>query len=320
MPRSPESAPAAAPTDPAAEIAHQHLAAQIAGVDVGRFGPPAHHHVVLRGRRFHYLDWGGPASPPLVFLHGGAQTARTWDLVCLALRHEYHCLALDQRGHGDSEWSYELDYSVAAFAGDVEAFLDHLNLGRVVLVGMSLGCGAAVAYATRHSGRLAGLVAIDAGPGVEPGAGRPIAEFVEGHRTLPSVDAYVEAALRFNPRRDSRLLRHSLLHNLRQLPDGTWTWKGDRRQAVDLAALVRELEEVWARLEAIRCPTLVVRGGESQMFSAAMAADFAARLPHGRWVEVEQAGHTVQGDNPAGLVRELRAFLLQVHDPTIAQT
>ncbi len=294
---------------PDSDLAHQHLAAEVAGLSIERFGAPHHRHAIMRDRRFHYLDWGPPGAPPLLFLHGGGQTARTWDLVCLAMRSEFHCLALDLRGHGDSEWSYEGEYGIAAHTADVGAFADHLNLDRFVLVGMSLGCFAALSYATQNSARLAALVAVDAGPGIPAQAGQRVVDFMERCATLPSVEAYVEAALTYNPRRDPRLLRRSLLHNLRQLPDGTWTWKHDRRHRWDPEALLAELEPVWDRLGAIRCPTLVVRGAESHAFTEELAGDLAARVADGCWVTVENAGHTVQGDNPAGLVRELRHFL-----------
>ena len=75
---------------------------------------PQGHYAQVGGMRLHYLDWGNKHLPPLLFLHGGALTAHTWDLVCLALRDEYHCLALDQRGHGDSDWSEDADYTMGA--------------------------------------------------------------------------------------------------------------------------------------------------------------------------------------------------------------
>ena len=132
---------------------------------------PRHEQVVLGGMRLHYLDWGPagrrPGTPggwPLVFLHGGGLNAHTWDIVCLALREEYRCYALDLRGHGDSEWSPAQDYSLGAHLQDLEAFADHLDLARFFLVGQSLGGIIGIGYASRHPRRLAGLVAVDSGP------------------------------------------------------------------------------------------------------------------------------------------------------------
>ena len=124
---------------PTEDLDHLKTEVGIAGVDVPRVVLPEEHDVLLRRMRFHCLDWGNAGRRPILFLHGGGLTAHTWDLACLALRDEYHCLALDQRGHGDSEWSPEMDYSVEAHRGDIAAFADHLGLDGFVLVGMSMG-------------------------------------------------------------------------------------------------------------------------------------------------------------------------------------
>ena len=290
------------------EIEHQRLAAALSGLDIQEFVVPGEHHVVLHGMRFHYIDWGLAGRLPILFLHGGGQTARTWDLVCLALRSEFHCLALDQRGHGDSEWSYTMEYSPDAHVGDVEAFVDHLGLERFVLVGMSMGCINGLFYAIRHPERLAAFVAVDAGPAVRLEGGREIIAFRQRTRELDSLDDYVDHALRFNPRRDRRLLLRSLRHNVRQLPDGKWTWKTDQRRSFDALDFVQRMQTLWPHLGAIRCPALVVRGAESTLFLDEHAERFAQALPAGRWVLVENAGHTIQGDNPKGLVEVLSRF------------
>jgi pimeloyl-ACP methyl ester carboxylesterase len=101
----------------------------------------------------------------------------------------------------------------------------------------------------------------------------------------------------------------SLRHNLRRLPDGRLTWKTDRRQPVDLVAIGERLAALQARVAEIRCQTLVLRGAESQVFLDEHAARFADALPAGRWKRIEGAGHTIQGDAPAALIREVAAFL-----------
>jgi pimeloyl-ACP methyl ester carboxylesterase len=272
---------------------------------------PREHDTALGGIRLHYLDWGSGGRPPVLFLHGGCLTAHTWDLVCLALRSDFHCLALDQRGHGDSEWSPGLDYRTEAFVADLEALIEHLGLRRPVLVGQSLGGLNALAFAARHPDRLAGLVAVDVTPDVQAAGAERIFDFVTEPAVLDSVDAFMERAVAFNPVRDPRLLRRSLLHNLRELPDGTWTWKYDRRLVTrERFSQVRgELESLRTRLAAITCPALVVRGARSDVVTADGAAALARSLPSGAWTEIADAGHTVQGDNPYGLAEALRTFL-----------
>ena len=120
---------------------------------------PAAHHVILHGMRFHYLDWGTRGLPPVLFLHGGGLNVHTWDLVCATLKTERHCLALDQRGHGDSEWSPVMDYATESHAADLDAFVDHIGFDRFApgrhVAGWRQRAG--VGRAGSHSQHLAGL-------------------------------------------------------------------------------------------------------------------------------------------------------------------
>lgn len=290
----------------------QHLreAAARAGLQLDEVVLPTSRRLVANGLDHHYLDWGTAGCRPVLFLHGGGLTAHTWDLVCLALRPRYHCLALDLRGHGDTAWSPEADYSLEAHRADLEAIVEQLGLGRFLLVGMSLGGGTALAYAGQHANRLAGLVLVDIGPDGREEGRRRIAGFVAGPREMASVDDFVARALAFNPRRRPELLRRSLLHNLRQTPTGTWTWKYDHRRygAMTPAARERRRAALWAAVPRVSCPTLVVRGAQSDVFHDEDAEKLVAALPDGRWVRVEGAGHTVQGDQPKALVEALEPF------------
>jgi pimeloyl-ACP methyl ester carboxylesterase len=296
-----------------AEEYRDHLAttAVRAGFDFQNLVLPQSREFHLGRMRFHYLDWGNRHLPTIVFLHGGALNAHTWDLCCLALRDDYHCVALDQRGHGDTDWAPEGDYSVSASLADTKGFVDHLNLDRFILVGMSLGAINSLAFAIAHPERLSHLVIIDAGPEMRrPGSSR-IRDFVTEVQQAVTIDAIIEKALKFNPRRDPTILRRSLMHNLRQQPDGSWRWKYDtqRFQRLDQEAHRAERARLADGLARIACPSLVVRGGESDVFHEEDAERLAARLPNGRHVTVPRAGHTVQGDNPKDLVAELRRFL-----------
>src|SRR5215510_14493432 len=131
----------------------------------------------------------------MVFLHGGGLNAHTWDLVCLALRRERHCAALDKRRHGESEWSPQMDHSTESHVRDLDAFVATLGLDRFVLVGMSLGGANALAWAGQHSRRLAGLVLVDTGPEVRSDGVRKIAAFTSDATPLDSVEQFVERAM-----------------------------------------------------------------------------------------------------------------------------
>jgi esterase len=295
---------------------HRHHLAALArasGLQPGEVVSPDEHDVVADGLRLHYLDWGTPAHTPVVFLHGGGLNAHTWDIVCLAVRRDYRCYAVDLRGHGDSEWSPTLEYGLDAHLRDLEAFVDHLGADRLFLVGHSLGGFLAIRYASLHSQRLAGLVVVDANPfvrGDEPAVAR-VRDFMLGRATFDSVEEAVDYALTLNPKRDRRLLRSSLEQALRRGPDGRWTWKRDQRHLSPqyFADVATEARALVADVPAIRCPTLFVRGGDSDACAAKEAAEFMSLVGNGQVVTVEGAGHNVQGDNPAGLLGALRPFL-----------
>jgi esterase len=324
-------------------------AAQAKGVPVPEFVDPDEHHVVLAGHRFHYLDWGKPDLRPAVFLHGHGLTAHTWDLVSLALRSRLRCFAPDLRGHGDSEWSPVMDYRVETHAADAERFLRQVSVAPAVLVGMSLGGLVALRCAADAGELVRALVIVDIGPesagkfraasdraasdraasdraasdsaapdraGSDNGAGR-LVNFFSAPVELESVEQFVQHSLAFNPRRDPVLLRGSLLHNLRQLPNGRWTWKYDQRpllrtRSENAGNRDDGMPAIWSVTDRVSCPVLVVRGGSSDILSRQGAADLAGRFRHGRWAEVPDAGHSVQGDNPAAFVSALQSFLADI--------
>jgi pimeloyl-ACP methyl ester carboxylesterase len=292
---------------------HDHLktTAVRAGFSFDEVVLPSAKTVLVDKLRFRYLDWGNEELRPILFLHGGALTAHTWDLCCLSLRDEFHCIALDQRGHGDSDWAPDADYSIAAQREDVRGFVDRMGLDRFVLVGMSMGAINALAFAVSYSERLSALVLIDAGPEVRRSGSSRIRDFVNGGAEPASLEAIIERALAFNPRRDPKILRRSLMHNLRQQSDGTWIWKYDRKrfQQMDRDAHVAERRGLAEGLGSITCATLVVRGAESDVFHEEDAERLAQRLPDGRYITIPRAGHTVQGDNPKDLAAALREFL-----------
>jgi len=300
--------------DPAEQLEHLKLAAQVAGLDVPEVVLPEDRDITVGKLRLHYLDWGNENRPPLVFLHGGALTAHTWDVVCLALREQYHCLALDQRGHGDSDWAD--DYSHERHCEDITGFIEQLGIGRTVMIGQSMGGLNSIVYAGQNGERLAGLVIVDVGPELNIGGTRRIGDFIRDTPEADSIDAFIEKAMAFNPRRDPLLLRRSLHHNLRQLPNGKWTWKWDPNRMRAGASRIEEhiegMRRLWSHVERIDCPALVMRGAKSDVFSDANAEKLAATLPRGRWMRIAEAGHTVQGDNPRDMVAALRQFFGEI--------
>ncbi len=283
--------------------------------------PTAHdRRVHARGLTFHYVEWAaaGPTQPrgaapaplPLLCLHGITQTAHSWDEVAPELAHERRVLCLDQRGHGDSDWAPDGDYTRQTQAGDVDAITDVLGIQRFLLAGMSMGGINAITFAARHSEKVAALVIVDVSPEIQVRGVENIRNFIQASDELDSFEEFVARAHQFNPRRSLENIRSRLSHNLKQLPNGKWTWKYDKAlRSPERGFHASALLNLWDDVRLVRCPTLIIKGGESDILSGESAAKLQAAIPGSRLAEIPGAGHSVMGDNPAAFVAAVREFL-----------
>ncbi|MGC2175734.1 MAG: alpha/beta hydrolase [Acidimicrobiales bacterium] len=275
---------------------------------------PVDSFTVIDDMRFHCLEWGDRDNPTILFLHGGGLTAHTWDRICPSLVDSFYCVSLDQRGHGESDWSPTIDYSLDAHLKDIEGFVSAIGLERFLLVGMSMGAFNSLGYALNHSADLAGLVLIDIAPELRRDGIDRLHSFTNVPDVLPSVDAFVDRALSFNPQRDPEVLRNSLRYNLREVPGGGWTWRYDRRhrtsqnRETELEARAKLRLTLWGQAGTISCPTLVIRGADSDFTDGEELRGVVSQIPGWQFAEVANAGHTVQGDNPVGLLEVLTPF------------
>jgi pimeloyl-ACP methyl ester carboxylesterase len=266
--------------------------------------------VSARGLDFHYVQWGAPGAPPIVCLHGVTQTAHSWDEVAADLARDHRVVCLDQRGHGDSGWAPDGDYTRETQAADLEAITDALGLTRFVLAGMSMGGINAITFTARRPDKVTALIVVDVSPQIERRGVENIRTFVQSTDVLDTFDAFVDRAHQFNPRRSLANIRSRLSHNLKQLPDGRWTWKYDPAlRTPGRGFQASALTNLWDDVRAIRCPTLLLKGAESDILSSEGAARLQAAIPQSRLAVVPGAGHSVMGDNPAAFVAETRAFL-----------
>ena len=211
-------------------------------------------------------------------------------------------LALDQRGHGDSDWAARYDRE--AFSADIAAVLDAHGWEAATLIALSLGGLNAIAFAASHPERVRGLVVIDVVPTVAP-AGRDAIGKQLAVRDFATFDEAVAHARAFNPRRTVANIRERLHHAMRKGPDGRWTYKFDPT----IASAAREVESLWWEVGRLRCPTLLVRGAESPILTTEGADRFVRTVPGSRVGLVPDAGHSVMGDNPAGFLAVVRPFL-----------
>jgi pimeloyl-ACP methyl ester carboxylesterase len=260
----------------------------------------------LNGLRFHFLDWGTAGRPPLLLLHGGAQTAHSWDEVAPDLARDHHVLALDQRGHGDSDWAPAGRYRRNDFVADIGAFLDDRGWPAATVMALSLGGLNAIAFAATHPARITGLVVVDVAPTISATGGKAIAAQL-AMRDFGSFEEAVARAQAFNPLRSAANIRERLRHALRQTPEGHWTYKFDPN--IGGGGLETDFERLWDQVRQIRCPSVLVRGAQSAILSREAAARFVHELPGSTVVEVPGAGHSVMGDNPSGFISAVRPFL-----------
>ncbi|MGD9894553.1 MAG: alpha/beta fold hydrolase [Dehalococcoidia bacterium] len=298
-------------------------AAAAAGITPAAIVQPEDRWVDLNGIRFHYLDWGNPHLPPVVLLHGGSLTAHTWDMAALLLRDRYHLIALDQRGHGDTEWTLEdqLDRDNAALMlEDTRQFIEHLGYDRLALVGMSMGGMNTIRYAARYPERLAVVGIVDVAPETMREGQIEMEQFRTATETLAQFDDFLDRAIKFMPHRPPAHLRYSLTHSLKPTDNG-WTWKQDhrRRPQSDLsadeqaAARARNAEELWNDVKAIRAPAMLFRGENSKILSDEVARRTVAAMPDARLVVIPRATHNVHSDNPGDFAAALDAFLTEVY-------
>ncbi len=295
-------------------------AAAAAGLKPTAIVQPEDHWVRLNGIRFHYLDWGNAQLPHVVLLHGGALTAHTWDMAALLLRDNYHLVALDQRGHGDTEWTPEdqLDEENAdLMLEDTRQFIEHLGYERLSLVGMSMGGMNTIRYAARYPGRLDAVGIVDVAPETMREGQIEMEQFREATETLNSFDDFLNRAMKFMPHRPPAHLRYSLTHSLKPT-DAGWTWKQDHRRRaqmeMDKEGLERfrgiRAEAMWADVKAIQAPTLLFRGENSKILSPEVAEQTVAAMQNARLVVIPRATHNVHSDNPGDFAEALHGFLV----------
>jgi pimeloyl-ACP methyl ester carboxylesterase len=261
--------------------------------------------------------YGDPEASPLLLLHGGGLNGRSWQAVCATLVEEYYCIAPDLLGHGDSTWSKDGRYSIPAYAADVADLVNAFGLPRLPVVGHSLGGLVGTAYAA-DSGHPSALVLVDVGLEARQDGVHDVVDFMKDTSTpYESLDDLVAQALRFNRRRDPKVLRQTLEQNMRQLSDGRWRWKYDQRF---FPGSVGQIEDERVGLQAVaarvRCPVLVLRGEESTILSPEGAVKTAARFVDAHVRTVSAAAHTPHGDNPAGFLDALLPFLRRLQART----
>ncbi len=287
------------------------------------FSGPTSHNYISQRLRLHYIDWGNPDAPPLLLVHGGRDHCRNWDWVAEELRHDWHVIAPDLRGHGDSAWSSDGNYAMQEYVYDLAQLVHQLGAKPMSIIAHSLGGIIATRYAGLYPDVVRRLVTIEGlgpSPKVQADIGQtPMDErfrnwITEKRRAAgrtPRKYATLEDALARMTAANSFLseeqARHLTIHAASRNEDGTWSWKFDPHLGVwpfvDLPS--DEICRLWA---AITCPVLMLYGAKSW----ASNPERDGRVRHfqsARVIEYENAAHWLHHDQFPRFMSDVKAFL-----------
>jgi len=283
---------------------------------------PASRFVTIDGRRLHVVTRGDPSAPAIILVHGMRDHARSWDWIAEALARQFHVVAPDLRGHGDSDHAGSCGYAMAAFVLDLACLADAMNLTQFGLVGHSLGGAIALRFASAFPERISALCAIEAielpivrdqriAPQVFP---RRLRKWVDEERArskrLPkSYESLADAEQRMaqeHPWLDSETVKHLVIHGLRAFPGGRWQWKHDNaaRLRAPEDAEGRDLDEM---LAAIACPTLLAYGDAS--FIALPPRERLDKIRNHRLALFPGVSHWLHHEARSEFLRALTNFL-----------
>ena len=249
--------------------------------------------VKVGGLNLHYLEWGDPAAPPVIMVHGLTGNAHAFDLLAPHFAQRCHVISVDVRGRGDSDWASDGDYSNDAYVADLEGLRQALGFERFSLVGTSMGGRISLTYAGAHPERVERTVLNDIGPEVDPRGGSRIAS---GSRDAVTTFARIEDVMDWH--RENRVgfaamtdaqQRAMAGHAVKPLPDGGFTWKMD--PAVRSDPRRPDPEVSWRLARNIPGPVLLVRGGDSDLLSPEIAQRMIAEMQDCREVVVPGVGH-----------------------------
>jgi pimeloyl-ACP methyl ester carboxylesterase len=255
----------------------------------------------LHGVHLHGVHRGLAGRAKLVLLHGAGANAHWWDHLASDLAERFHVIALDFRGHGDSDFPEQL--RGGAFSDDLDATLEHLSAPEAILVGHSLGAHVALEHAAQ-SAKTPALILLDLTRGASPSRQRATRLALTLSQRYPSREEAIRR-FRFLPRAthaDSEMRRRIAAHSVRQEADGRFGFKFDPRW-FGVPPRGRPT------LEDVRCPTLLLRGEESTLLTRQGALEIVSAIPDAQLVEIPGAGHHVHIDQPAVVLRVMLDFL-----------
>ncbi|MGE0487031.1 MAG: alpha/beta fold hydrolase [Gammaproteobacteria bacterium] len=259
--------------------------------------------------------WGPEQGPQVLMIHGGGQNRHAWARSGKALGAAgWRAIALDSRGHGDSDWAPDGDYGQDAFIADLAAVVAALGDRSPVLVGASLGGLNALLAVGEGRVHARALVLVDIAPRTERAGSERVRDFLAAHAAgFESLDAVAEAIAAFRPGSPRKANPQSLARNVREGADGRYYWHWDPRfldgREHDLAT---RYERLVPAARGLTIPTLLVRGGSSDVVSREAVDEFLELCPHAEYVDILDAGHMITGDSNERFGQAMGEFLARL--------
>jgi esterase len=262
--------------------------------------------------RLHYLDWGNPGATPMLLVHGLCCEAHYWDFFARSMCQKYHVVAVDLRGHGESNWPG--NYSPGEYAADLTRLVDSLALKDMVLIGHSLGVIVSILYTAEQPERVARLVSVDNGPEVNTACLEQVKrDFANRSIICNSEEEALKQIGQESPYYSEEYKRHLVKYSMKRDEAGQLSYRYD--PSLHHAEL-GTLEWLIPYMKKITCPALVVHGAESDLLLTDAARRIPETLPGWVVVDIERAGHFVMGDNPAAFEMAINDFLHGSTEPS----
>lgn len=265
----------------------------------------------IRGLRLHYLDWRGNEKEPMLLLHGFMAHAHAWDEFASDFRDRYHIIALDQRGHGESQWSEEEAYSLDDHFSDIAHLIEFLELKDLILVGHSMGGRNALFYTACHPQNVGRLILVDARPANSVRASERLKhDLLHLPLQASSLDEIAQAMRVLYPSLSIEICHDLASHGYREEGlDGRFVPKYDARMSSHSEQMGCMTEDLWPFMKNVACPTLIVRGEESPFLSREDAQKMSVVIPRADWAEIPQATHLPVQENLVAFKRVISDFL-----------
>jgi pimeloyl-ACP methyl ester carboxylesterase len=255
---------------------------------------------------------GDPGAPAVVLLHGGGQTRHAWGATARALgKAGFYVVSLDLRGHGDSDWDENGDYSLDLQVEDLRSVLRQIP-SKPAIVGASLGGFIALLTVGETPSDVARqLVLVDVTPMVDPEGEARVLNFMTGYsQGFANIDEAANAVTAYLPHRPRPASTAGLQRNLRLRADGRYYWHWDPRLFERLHASPQlQLKRYEAAARNVRVPTLLVRGQRSELVTPDNVRHFLTLIPSAQYVDVAGAGHMVAGDRNDAFSAAVLSFL-----------